>query len=70
MFKCLKFKEITKKHMADKSRLEMELNLLKDSHAQELEDLEANYNEKLLVEYEKYEVLQKELIQTNLELEK
>lgn len=56
--------------MADKSRLEMELNLLKDSYAHELEELEANYNEKLLVEYEKYDVLQKELIKTNLELEK
>jgi len=64
------FKEITKKHMADKSRLEMELNLLKDSHAQELEELEANYNKKLLYEYEKYDILQKELIQTNSELEK
>jgi len=56
--------------MADKSRLEMELNLLKDSHAQELEEMEANYNEKLLYEYEKYETLQNELIKTNLELEK
>ncbi|KAF0763554.1 cilia- and flagella-associated protein 57 [Aphis craccivora] len=62
--------EITKKHMADKSRLEMELNLLKDSHAQELEELEANYNKKLLHEYEKYDILQKELIKTNSELEK
>eukprot|EP00102_Acyrthosiphon_pisum_P002329 XP_001943650.2 PREDICTED: cilia- and flagella-associated protein 57-like [Acyrthosiphon pisum] len=62
--------EITKKHMADKSRLEMELNLLKDSHAQELEELEANYNEKLLCEYEKYDTLQNELIKTNSELEK
>lgn len=64
------FKEITKKHMADKSRLEMELNLLKDSHTQELEELEANYNEKLLYEYEKYDTLQNELIKTNSELEK
>lgn len=56
--------------MADKSRLEMELNLLKDLHTQELEEQEANYNGKLLVEYEKYDVLQKELIKTNLELEK
>jgi len=56
--------------MADKSRLEMELNLLKDSHAQELEELEANYNEKLLYEYEKYDTLQNELIKTNSELEK
>lgn len=56
--------------MADKSRLEMELNLLKDTHAQELEELEANYNKKLLFEYEKYEVLQEELIKTNLDLEK
>lgn len=56
--------------MADKSRLEMELNLLKDAHAQELEGLEANYNEKLLFEYEKYDILQKELIKTNSNLEK
>lgn len=56
--------------MADKSRLEMELNLLKDAHTQELEDLEANYNEKLLIEYEKYDILQKELIKTNSDLEK
>lgn len=63
-------KEITKTHMADKSRLEMELNLLKDSHTRELEELEANYNEKLLFEYEKYDELQKELIKTNSELEK
>jgi len=56
--------------MANKSRLEMELNLLKDSHAQELEDLEANFNKKLLFEYEKYDQLQKELTRTNLELEK
>lgn len=56
--------------MADKSRLEMELNLLKDSHVRELEELEANYNGKLLFEYEKYDVLQKELIKTNLKLEK
>lgn len=66
----LMFKEITKKHMADKSRLEMELNLLKDSHSRELEELEANYNGKLLFEYEKYDVLQKKLIEINLELEK
>lgn len=56
--------------MADKSRLEMELNLLNDSHAQEMENLEANYNEKLLFEYEKYDILQNELIKINLELEK
>lgn len=56
--------------MADKSKLEMEIKLLKDSHAQELEELEANYNEKLLVEYEKYDVLQKELFKTNSKLEK
>lgn len=56
--------------MANKSRLEMELNLLNDSHAQKLEELEAGYNAKLLFEYEKYDVLQKELIKTNLELEK
>jgi len=48
----------------------MELNLLKDSHAQELEDLEANFNEKLLLEYEKFDLLQKELNRTKLELEK
>lgn len=63
-------KEITKKHMADKSRLEMELNLLKDLHAKELEELEASYNEKLQFEYGKYDALQKELIKTNLDLEK
>jgi hypothetical protein len=56
--------------MADKSRLEMELNLLKDSHVLKLEELEANYNGKLLVEYEKYDVLQKELFKINSELEK
>jgi len=56
--------------MADKSRLEMELNLSKDLHAEELGELEANYNEKLLYEYEKYDILQKKLIETNLELEK
>lgn len=56
--------------MADKSRLEMELNLLRDAHAQELEDLEANYNKKLLFEYEKYDKLQKELIKINSDLEK
>lgn len=56
--------------MADKSRLEMELNLLRDAHAQELEDLEADYNEKLLFEYKKYDILQKELIKTNSDLEK
>jgi len=48
----------------------MELNLLKDIHAKELEELEANYNAKLLFEYAKYDVLQKDLITTNLELEK
>lgn len=48
----------------------MELNLLRDAHAQELEDLEANYNEKLLFEYKKYDILQKELIKTNSDLEK
>lgn len=56
--------------MADKSRLEMELNLLKDLHAQELEELEANYNQKLQFEYGKYDALQNELIKTNLDLEK
>lgn len=48
----------------------MELNLLKDTHAQELEKLEASYNKKLLIEYEKYEILQKELNKINLDLEK
>lgn len=56
--------------MADKSRLEMELNLLKDLHAQELEELEDSYNEKLLFEYEKYDTLQKASIKANMELEK
>lgn len=56
--------------MATKSRLEMELNLLKDSYAQELLEVESNYNEKLLFEYQKYDILQKELMKTNLELEK
>lgn len=56
--------------MADKSRLEMEINLLKDTHAKELEKLEANYNKKLLFEYEKYEILQKELSKINSEMEK
>lgn len=56
--------------MAAKSRLEMELNLLKDYHTKELLELESNYNEKLLIEYQKYDILQKELIKTNLKLEK
>lgn len=56
--------------MADNSRLEMELNLLKGTHANQLEELEANYSAKLLFEYSKYDALQKELMKTNLELEK
>ncbi|XP_050424212.1 cilia- and flagella-associated protein 57-like [Adelges cooleyi] len=62
--------DLAKKHMADKSRLEMELNLLRDSHTLNLEQLEANYNVKLLLEYEKYDALKKQIFDNNLELEK
>lgn len=48
----------------------MEINILKDLHNSNLEQLEAACNEKLLIEYNKYDELQKQVLDNNLELEK
>ncbi|XP_050525213.1 cilia- and flagella-associated protein 57-like isoform X2 [Daktulosphaira vitifoliae] len=62
--------ELVKKHLADKSRLEMEINRLKELHNLNIEKLESTYNEKLLYEYNKYDELQKQVLDNSLELEK
>lgn len=64
-----KNEQLESDHQQELHNINMEINKMKQSHEQFVHKLEANYNEKLIYEYDKYMLLEEKMDKMRLEYE-